>query len=70
MKSIPVADVDKGQLDKKPKGEEADKGAKGEGGAGGLGPDEEVEYEHCCEKKAGEKESGLREPQLGFRDFG
>jgi len=37
-------------LDEEPKGEETDKGTKREGGAGGLGPHEEVEDEHCREK--------------------
>ena len=58
VEAVPAAAVDEGELDEEPEGYEADEGAEGEGGAGLLGPDEEVEDEHGEEEEAGEEEGG------------
>ena len=55
VEAVPAAAVDEGKLDEEPERYEADKGAEGEGGAGCLGPDEEVEDEYCGEKEAWEE---------------
>lgn len=52
----PATAIDKGELDKKPKGDETDQRAERECGAGSLGPDKKVEDEDCGEEKAGEEE--------------
>ena len=68
MKAVPITDIDQRQLDEEPEGEQTYQGPKGEGGAGGLGPHEEIEDEHRDEEEAGKEESGLLVCQLGFWD--
>ena len=56
--AVPAAAVDKGELDEQPEGDETDQCAEGEGGAGCLRPDKEVEDEDGRKEKAGEEEGG------------
>lgn len=47
--AVPAARVDERNLDEEPEREKCDESAEGDGGAGGLGPDEEVENENSGE---------------------
>ena len=55
----PASNVHEGNLDEEPEGHETDECAKGHGGAGGLGPDKEIQDEHDREEEAGEQEGRL-----------